>query len=87
MRSTTILLGAFAHRTARLLLRVEKMLKKKSWNDCLVEMARCSRAHASYLLLRNFSRTISSSSSGDGILREGSGERAVIENLFRLFGR
>lgn len=57
------LLAAFEHRSACLLLDVALQLQasmetssaQKAWNDALLAMARCSRAHASYLVLRDFS--------------------------------
>lgn len=57
------LLTAFQYRSACLLLDVALQLKssmgasstaQQSWNDALLAMARASRAHASYLLLRDF---------------------------------
>mmetsp|Transcript_22901 Transcript_22901/g.41091 ORF Transcript_22901/g.41091 Transcript_22901/m.41091 type:complete len:452 (-) Transcript_22901:104-1459(-) len=57
------LLKAFQHRSACLLLDVAMQLQssmatssaQQAWNDALLAMARASRAHASYLLLRDFS--------------------------------
>eukprot|EP00571_Detonula_confervacea_P013685 CAMPEP_0172306684 /NCGR_PEP_ID=MMETSP1058-20130122/7706_1 /TAXON_ID=83371 /ORGANISM="Detonula confervacea, Strain CCMP 353" /LENGTH=786 /DNA_ID=CAMNT_0013018651 /DNA_START=700 /DNA_END=3060 /DNA_ORIENTATION=+ len=57
------LLSAFQHRSACLLLDVAMQLQssmgtstaQQAWNDALLAMARASRAHASYLLLRDFS--------------------------------
>ena len=57
------LLTAFQHRSACLLLDVAMQLQssmgdsteQQAWNDALLAMARASRAHASYLLLRDFS--------------------------------
>ncbi|KAL7484254.1 hypothetical protein ACHAW6_009902 [Cyclotella cf. meneghiniana] len=57
-----MLLVAFQHRTACLLLDVAMQLQssmetsspQQSWNDCLLYMSRASRAHACYLLLRDF---------------------------------
>jgi len=56
------LLAAFQHRSACLLLDVAMQLQssmgtssaQQAWNDALLAMARASRAHASYLLLRDF---------------------------------
>jgi len=56
------LLKAFQHRSACLLLDVAMQLQssmgtstaQQAWNDALLAMARASRAHASYLLLRDF---------------------------------
>ena len=59
------LLSAFGHRSACLLLDVASQLRSSmdgddnltaqgAWNDALLPMARASRAHASYLLLRDF---------------------------------
>jgi len=60
---TAILLEAFRHRTACLLLDVAIQLQSsmaantlhQAWNDCLLVMSKASRAHACYLLLRDFS--------------------------------
>ena len=57
------LLTAFQHRSACLLLDVAMQLQssmsttssQQAWNDSLLSMARASRAHACYLLLRDFS--------------------------------
>jgi acyl-CoA oxidase len=59
------LLVAFGHRSACLLLDVARLLQssmggvdnltaQRAWNDALPSMARASRAHATYLLLRDF---------------------------------
>jgi acyl-CoA oxidase len=59
------LLTAFRHRAACLLLDVAAQIRssmegdnnltsQRAWNDALLPMARASRAHASYLLLRDF---------------------------------
>jgi len=57
-----MLLVAFQHRTACLLLDVAMQVQssmetsspQQAWNDCLLSMSRASRAHACYLLLRDF---------------------------------
>ena len=56
------IMKAFQHRSACLLLDVAMQLHsnttkssaQQAWNDCLLGMARASRAHASYILLRDF---------------------------------
>ncbi|KAL9184606.1 hypothetical protein ACHAXT_012576 [Thalassiosira profunda] len=56
------LLTAFEHRSACLLLDVALQLQssmgtstqQQAWNDALLAMSRASKAHASYLLLRDF---------------------------------
>mmetsp|Transcript_19337 Transcript_19337/g.39507 ORF Transcript_19337/g.39507 Transcript_19337/m.39507 type:complete len:772 (+) Transcript_19337:67-2382(+) len=63
--SILTLLQAYQHRTACLLLDVTTQLQtslsdshatqQKAWNDALLSMARASRAHACYILLRDFS--------------------------------
>jgi len=58
-----LLLGAFEHRTACLLLDVAQKLqaspdKQKAWNNNLILMARVSRAHALTLILRNTSASL-----------------------------
>lgn len=86
-----VLLFAFRHRAARLLVQVARHLQQTSsgrtpqeaWNQALVEMARASRAYSQFLLLRNFV---------DGIQEEvvtkntiGSAEASVLTDLARLF--
>jgi len=61
--NVSTLLKAFEHRSACLLVDVAMQLQssmgtssaQQAWNDALLAMARASRAHASYLLLRDFS--------------------------------
>jgi acyl-CoA oxidase len=56
------IMKAFQHRSACLLLDVAMQLAsnmakssaQQAWNNCLLDMARASRAHASYILLRDF---------------------------------
>ena len=74
MRSNAALLDAFAHRSARLLAHVAKMLRRKEWNECLVEFKRVSNVHASYLLVRDFQATVAS-------MQDGSNERRVMNEL------
>jgi len=58
--NVSTLLSAFQYRSACLLLDVAIQLQfstgtaQQAWNDALLAMARASRAHASYLLLRDF---------------------------------
>lgn len=61
--SLELLVEAFRHRAARLLLETAESLQTKmtsgsdfstAWNDSLVQMARVSRAHALALLVQNF---------------------------------
>jgi len=64
MQSLPLLLSAFEHRAARLLLGVAQHIQTATktngkspldaWNDALLEMGRTTHAYAQYLLLRNF---------------------------------
>ena len=84
------LLQAFQHRAARLLAECAQQLKQKAlegkseqdaWNECLILMARISRAYSQYLLLCNFAQGIEDSKGELGIA-----EVAVLTDLARLFG-
>ena len=91
------LLIAFQHRSACLLLDVSTQLQtsmvkdgrtaQQAWNDALLGMARASRAHASYLLLRDFHDglvTEESSSSSSSCL--GQNEITVLRQCLVLLG-
>lgn len=90
------LLIAFQHRSACLLLDVSTQLQtsmvygrtaQQAWNDALLGMARASRAHASYLLLRDFHDglvTEESSSSSSSCL--GPNEITVLRQCLVLLG-
>jgi len=81
MSTTEIILAAYRHRSARLLLVVDSELinSENDWNASQPAMARASVAHALYLLLRSFVDEIASSSLG-------SNESRVLTDLARLFG-
>lgn len=92
----SVLLKAFQHRAARLLLQVANDLQKniqkggkhfqEAWNASLIQMARMSRAHALSLLVQNFMNGIdelSSSSSDD--LKLGPNEIDVMKDCAFLF--
>jgi len=59
-----VLLAAFKHRSARMTMEAATLLQEnigvkglsfqEAWNECLVQFARVSKAHALYLLLKNF---------------------------------
>lgn len=92
MREIPILLKAFGHRAARVLVvvatqlqthvAVEGLAPAQAWNLALVEMSRASRAYSQFLLLKNFV---------DGIHEEerssviGDSEARVLRDLARLF--
>lgn len=86
-----LLLGAFRHRAARLLLECAGNLQDSSmnggkssqeaWNANLIQMARVSRAYSQYLLLNNFVRGIEDARQTLGVA-----EVAVLSDLARLFG-
>jgi acyl-CoA oxidase len=85
-----LLLGAFRHRAARLLVECAGSLQQGSmndkspqdaWNKNLIQMARVSRAYSQYLLLVNFVHGIE-----DSRQRLGISEKTVLSDLARLFG-
>uniref|UniRef100_A0A6U0E7H6 acyl-CoA oxidase n=1 Tax=Helicotheca tamesis TaxID=374047 RepID=A0A6U0E7H6_9STRA len=89
-----VLLHAFSHRSARMLVEVAKQLNKDltsgrtmqtAWNDALVLMMRSSRAHALYILLRNFMTGVEEETSKSNSIL-GQAETAVIKDLAVLFG-
>ncbi|CAB9522489.1 Peroxisomal acyl-coenzyme A oxidase 1 [Seminavis robusta] len=64
LQSMSVLLAAFRHRAARLLVDIYRLMQtsmaedgksaQDAWNEALVEMARCTHAYAQFLLLYNF---------------------------------
>jgi len=87
-----VLLQAFRHRAARVLVDVALHLQKsignglspeEAWNQALVEMARANRAYAQFLLLKNFCDGIHDEHQGAGAI--GDAEAEVLRNLARLF--
>jgi len=87
-----ILLKAFRHRAARLLVEVAAQMQasitggkspQEAWNETLVEMARTSRAYSQFLLLRNFVDGIEDEEKAAAI---GGTESDVLRDLARLFG-
>ena len=63
IQSVPLILAAFQHRAARLLLDVHRQIQtsvaggkssQAAWNDALLEMARTTHAYAQCLLLHNF---------------------------------
>jgi len=88
-----LLLEAYQHRSARLLLEVAHELQTKigegtkmnvAWNELLVEMARMSRAHAYAILLSNFIHGIKEVQS-DPKLSVGKEEVEVLTDCAYLF--
>ena len=85
------LLQAFRHRAARLLLvcatdlhtrtTEESQTMQDSWNLGLVQMARCSRAYAQFLLLQDFWQGIAQEEEANVL---GPPEAAVLRDLARL---
>ena len=91
---TTMILKAFQHRTACLLIDVAMQLQscmetstpQQAWNDCLVSMSRASRAHACYLLLRDFSNGLMDQEQSGASSCLGSAEVAVLSQCLVLLG-
>eukprot|EP00553_Chaetoceros_curvisetus_P012295 CAMPEP_0204638480 /NCGR_PEP_ID=MMETSP0717-20131115/39610_1 /ASSEMBLY_ACC=CAM_ASM_000666 /TAXON_ID=230516 /ORGANISM="Chaetoceros curvisetus" /LENGTH=397 /DNA_ID=CAMNT_0051658269 /DNA_START=34 /DNA_END=1227 /DNA_ORIENTATION=- len=91
MMDCNVLLAAYQHRAARLLVAVAQQIQtavmegksfEDAWNGALIQMGRVSRAHSLYLLMKNFA---------DGIAEEsgkllGKGEVDVLTDLALLFG-
>lgn len=91
MLDVKVLIKAYQHRAARLLVNVagqihSDMMDGKSfeeaWNGALIQMGRVSRAHSTYLLLDNFVSGIETEN-GKTI---GADEVAVLTDLAVLFG-
>jgi acyl-CoA oxidase len=59
-RSPQMFIDAFGHRAAYLVGNAVRRrdIEKRTWNSLLVEIDRCSHAHAQFLLIRNFARVI-----------------------------
>jgi acyl-CoA oxidase len=78
--NVSTLLSAFQYRSACLLFDVAIQLQsstgtsQQAWNDALLAMSRASRAHASYLLLRDFANGL------DAQRRKGSGASCLGPN-------
>ena len=86
-----VLLAAYQHRAARLLVNVAQQIQtdvmdgksfEDAWNGALIQMGRVSRAHSTYLLLENFVNGIKEES-GKLI---GEKEVEVMMDLALLFG-
>ena len=87
----SILLEAYRHRAARLLVETAKEIEqlvqigssmKNAWNSSLIRMAKVSQAHSLFLLLRNFSEGIAFCKNTRSI---GFDEASVLEDLAILF--
>lgn len=86
-----VLLEAFKHRTARMLIATAEcmqenisekgMSQQEAWNEGLVQFARVSRAHAMYLVLHNVCVFLNE----EAHLTLGSAEVAVLKDLAILF--
>lgn len=92
LTDTEVLLSAYRHRAARLLLEAASAVQAgvaagkamdEAWNGSQVLMGRASRAHALALLLESF-RGGASESRRSGMV--GPREAAVLDSLCRLFG-
>jgi acyl-CoA oxidase len=86
-----VLLLAFRHRAARLLVQVATQISSEikieltvqdAWNRALVSMARASRAYALYLLLQGFVDGLDNENQSGGL---GQAESNVLGDLARLF--
>lgn len=97
MLSVSLLLDAFQHRAARLLLNVAKELQTKvmgengestgmqtAWNESLIEMSRVSKAHALSILIHNFMEGIENIHK-DSTFTLGNGEIGVFQDCAQLF--
>ena len=87
-----VLLESFRHRSARMLLEAAQRMQENltehglsmqdSWNECLVQFSRVSRAHALFLLLNNFASSLVYESSRS----LGENEVDALNSLAVLFG-
>jgi len=91
MMDADILLAAYQHRAARLLVNVAQQIQadvmdgkefEDAWNGALIQMGRVSRAHSAYLLFNNFVSGIKEES--DKMI--GPNEVNVLNDLALLFG-
>ncbi len=91
MFNVNLCLQAYQHRAARLLVDVAKQIQitmkkgktyEEAWNESLIQMGRVSKAHALYILLKNFIHGIEEASKT--VL--GSDEVIVLKDLALLFG-
>jgi acyl-CoA oxidase len=75
---------AFAWRAASLTFDVQKKRddQKMEWNDLLIDFYRVSKAHAQYMVVKNFYDTIESESKKGQVAQE---ILTVLRSLFRLF--
>jgi len=88
------ILKAFQHRSACLLLDVAMQLAsnmakssaQQAWNDCLLGMARASRAHASYILLRDFYNGLKEEEQNSSSSCLGPNEIQVLSQCLTLLG-
>eukprot|EP00533_Pseudo-nitzschia_delicatissima_P005236 CAMPEP_0116087120 /NCGR_PEP_ID=MMETSP0327-20121206/5203_1 /TAXON_ID=44447 /ORGANISM="Pseudo-nitzschia delicatissima, Strain B596" /LENGTH=703 /DNA_ID=CAMNT_0003578185 /DNA_START=99 /DNA_END=2210 /DNA_ORIENTATION=- len=90
--SLPILLSAFRHRAARLLLVTANQMNEdimkngtspqKAWNNALVAMAKASKAYSLFLLLRNIQEGIVDEQR-NGVI--GLAEASVLSDLAKLF--
>jgi len=88
------LLKAFQHRSACLLVDVAMQLQssmgdstaQQAWNDALLAMARASRAHASYLLLRDFANGLKEEQQKGSSSCLGPKEHTVLTQCLTLLG-
>jgi acyl-CoA oxidase len=92
MCDLSMLLHAFRHRAARLLVQVAEQLQidamkaamEDAWNGALVQMARVSKSYSLFLLLHNFVEGIADEEQSQ--TNAGPNEIAVLQDLARLFG-
>ena len=91
--NVSTLLKAFEHRSACLLFDVAMQLQssmgdgltqQQAWNDGLLAMARASRAHASYLLLRDFANGLNDETAKGSSSCLGPKELAVLSQCLTL---
>lgn len=92
---TSNIIKAFQHRSACLLLDVAVQLQSKmaelssaqqAWNDCLLGMARASRAHASFILLRDFHNGLKQEEEKSSVSCLGPNEIQVLSQCLTLLG-
>lgn len=84
LSSDADIVSAFAWRTAHLTLEVQQKRDqlKTAWNDLLVDFYRASKAHAQYMIVKNFHDVLAAEQKRAALPAE---TLAVLQNLFRLF--
>lgn len=84
LSSDADIVAAFAWRTAHLTFEVQQKRDelKTGWNDMLPDFYRASKAHAQYMVVKNFYEVLAEQQKRSALPAD---TLAVLQNLFRLF--